>query len=300
MSFAAFQEGLWGARPSALGGAFTALADDANAPAYNPAGISLMGMSELTFMYAQLYSGIDFNVGANETSDLGLGYFSYIPRMFNKRYGTFGLSWTNFSASNLYREDTFYLSYANAIKYQRQDANPIFAYGLNVKYLRRNVTGDQRTDVDPVFNGGSASDAVTADLGLIYRPDWEILPGLKFGLAFQNLTEPDIGLSKTDRVPLKSTLGVSYQDRYFRWINPSLDISRRDGRTLVALGWEGWFAKDSLALRLGGDEDRITGGLGYQFKILRSMVMRLDYAILWPFEVEESNGSHRISLTTSF
>src|SRR5437773_12167185 len=82
---AAFQESLWGARPSGMAGAFTALADDANAPAYNPAGISFLAHNEFTIMYAQLYTGLNLNAGQSDTSKLGLGYFGFAPRIQNTR-----------------------------------------------------------------------------------------------------------------------------------------------------------------------------------------------------------------------
>ena len=41
----------------------TALADDANAPVYNPAGISFITQNEVTFMYARLFSNVNFYSG---------------------------------------------------------------------------------------------------------------------------------------------------------------------------------------------------------------------------------------------
>jgi hypothetical protein len=298
-AYAAFQEALWGARPAALAGAFTALADDANAPAYNPAGISLLDRNEITFMYAQLYSGLNLYAG-EDTSRLGLNYFSFAPSIKDKEYGSFAFSWSNFTATNLYREDSFTLTWADARQFEAMNAHPIFAYGANLKLLRRAFSTDSRTDNDPVFRSNRDSNALSADVGAIYRPDMKILPGLKVGANIQNINEPDMGLQTTDRVPARYTVGVAYQDLKYRWFNPALDISRRRGRTLVAGAWEGWFVKNTLAFRFGGDKTQLTGGMGYQFMILDSTVIRLDYAILWPLEIEDTNGSHRISLTTSF
>lgn len=295
---AAFLESLWGARPASLGGAFTAIADDANAPAYNPAGLSLIKDSEMTFMYAQLFSGLDANVG-DETSKLGLGYFSYAPAIKDKAYGSYAVSWSNLTASNLYREDTFTLSFADARQFESLSQAPILAYGVNLKYLRRSFSTDSRTDQDPVFKGGRDSGAPTLDLGIIYKPNLRILPGLKVGLAGQNLTEPDIGLAQTDRVPMKLSLGVAYQDPAFRLFTPTLELSRRRGRTLFTAGVESWLAKEVLAVRVGGNEDEIGGGIGYQFKLGKTQ-MRLDYGLLVPLEVNDTNGSHRLSISAAF
>lgn len=295
---AAFQESLWGARPASMAGVFTALADDANAPSYNPAGISLLERNEVTLMYAQLYTGVDLHAGV-DSSKLGLGYFSIVPQIRERRYGSYALSWTNFVATNLYREDTLTLTVADARSFEgKQGRQPILAYGANLKLLRRSFTAAPQT-TDPVFSSGGDSDAVTADLGLIARPDFSFFPGLKVGLSAQNITEPDMGLKESDPVPARYTLGLAYQDLRYQWFNPAIDISRRNGETLLGAAWEGWFAKNALAFRFGGDKTQLAGGLGYQF-LIRSIVVRFDYAILWPLEVEGTNGSHRISLTTSF
>lgn len=297
--FAAFREALWGARPAALAGAFTALADDANAPSYNPAGIAFLNSNEITFMYAQLLSGLDLQAG-DETSKLGLGYFSYVPKIKEKKYGSFGLSWTNFSATNILREDSFALSYANLLKLDQLKGQPLFSYGANLRYLRHSFSPDNYSASDPVFQSGRSADALTFDLGAMYRPNWTYTPGLKFGVAAQNITEPDVGLYKTDRVPARYSLGVAYQDLRYRLFTPALELSHRDGRTLLSLAWEGWMARDSLALRLGGNEDQLGGGLGYQFKLGANLSMRLDYSLLWPLDVDGTNGNHRVSLTTNF
>ncbi len=296
---AAFQESLWGARPASLSGAYTAIADDANSPVYNPAGIALMTQSELTFMYARLYNGVSFFSG-EDTSRLGLGYFSYVPAIKDKKYGSYAISWTNFVASNLYREDSFSLSFADSYQFESLKQAPILSYGANLKFLRRAFSTDQRTDVDPVFQGGRDSNAVTFDLGLILHPHLESLPGLKFGVAGQNLTEPNIGLSQTDRIPMRLAAGVAYQDPAMPLVNPSLDFSRRNGRNLVSGAWESWLAKNTIALRIGGNADQIGGGVGYKIQFFKSLDFQLDYALIWPFNIEGTNGSHRVSITTSF
>ena len=300
LSFAAFQESLWGARPAGLAGAFTALADDANAPAYNPAGISFISHNEMTVMYAQLYTGLTLNAGQGQTSKLGLGYFSFVPQIKNREYGSFGISWSNFTATNLIKEDAFTLTYADNIKFESLSENPILAYGANLKFLSRSFSPDNQSANDRVFQSGKKANAIAGDLGLMVRPNFPLIPGLKFGTSAQNINRPDIGLEKTDRVPEKYTVGVAYQDLKFRLLNPALDLSRRNGRTLVTMAWEGWMMRDAFAFRVGGNEDQLGGGLGYQFRLFNGVFMRLDYSLLWPLDVEGTSGNHRFSLTTNF
>ncbi len=296
---AAFQEALWGARPAALVGAYSALADDANAPAYNPAGISMVEKNELTFMYARLFSGVNFYAG-QDTSRLGLGYFSYVPTIKDKKYGSYAISWTNFAATNLYREDSFSLSVADSYQFESLPSKSILSYGTNLKFLKRSFSPDQRTDQDPVFRDGPDSSAMTVDLGLQFRPNVASFPGLRFGMTGQNLTEPNIGLSATDRVPMRLSVGVAYKDAALPLIGPAFELSRRNGRTLVTGAWESLMAHETLAFRFGANADEVGGGVGYQFRLLSKMMMRFDYAIIWPLNVDGTNGSHRVSISSSF
>ena len=57
---AAFKDSGWGARPVGMGGAFTAVSDDANGVLYNPAGIYRAKYRELNLMHARLYTGLDY------------------------------------------------------------------------------------------------------------------------------------------------------------------------------------------------------------------------------------------------
>lgn len=295
----AFQENLWGARPAGMAGAFTALADDANAPAYNPAGIALIPDSEVTFMYAQLFTGVNLYAG-EESSKLGLGYFSWVPDIQDRRYGSFALSWSHFSATSLYREDSFVLSYADSLLFQDVPREPILAYGINLKFLRHSFTTDARTEQDPVFAGGTDANGITVDLGFLYKPNFAVLPGLQFGLAGQNLNEPDVGLASTDRVPRRIALGAAYKDPSMPLVGPSLEYSKRGDRTMMTGAWEAWIVPDTFAMRVGGNQDQIGGGMGYQFSLFGKVGMRLDYSLLWPFNVDGTNGSHRVSISSRF
>src|SRR5215471_1187387 len=98
---AAFLDSGWGARPVGMGGAFTAIADDSNAPLYNPAGLVQVQWNEVSAMYSRLFSGNSTTGG--DTVHIDQGYLSYVSRA--SKYGSFGVSWANFNTSSLYRED---------------------------------------------------------------------------------------------------------------------------------------------------------------------------------------------------
>src|SRR5581483_2209037 len=112
---AAFQNDGWGARPVGMAGAFTALSDDANAPLYNPAGLTQVQWNEVSAMYARLFTGLTLYSGndstGGDTVHLDESYLAYVSK--NSKLGSFGLSWSNFNTTHLYREDTVTLSYAH-------------------------------------------------------------------------------------------------------------------------------------------------------------------------------------------
>src|ERR1700674_1333131 len=93
---AAFLDDGFGARPVGMGGAFTAIADDSNAPLYNPAGIVQVQWNELSAMYAQLFTGQTLYAGS-DVVNLGQSYLSFVSKP--SRLGSFGLSWANFNTT---------------------------------------------------------------------------------------------------------------------------------------------------------------------------------------------------------
>src|SRR3984893_2886887 len=109
---AAFLDTGWGARPVGMGGAFTAIADDSNAPLYNPAGLVQVQWNEVSAMYARLFSGLTLYSGDDQVH-LDQSYLAYVSKP--SRCGSFGLSWANFNTTHLYREDTVAVSYARNV-----------------------------------------------------------------------------------------------------------------------------------------------------------------------------------------
>src|SRR5215467_15040209 len=76
---AAFEDTGWGARPVGMGGAFTAIADDSNAPLYNPAGLVQVQWNEVSAMYSRLFSGLTLYSG-DDTVHLDQSYVSFVSK----------------------------------------------------------------------------------------------------------------------------------------------------------------------------------------------------------------------------
>jgi len=287
-----------GARPVGMGGAFSAIADDSNAPLYNPAGIVQVQWNELTANYANLFSGLDLHSG-NDTVQLNQGYLAFTSRPI-PHVGSFELSWANFDATHLYREDSVALTYARNMGDFFPILDNALALGVNLKYLRRSVTQDSFTAGDPVFAGGDTASAGTVDAGLLYHPNDGSLQGVRLALVGMNLTQPDVGFGEVDRVPMETRLGIAYQAPQLPWLVPDVDVSRRNGITTVAGGLESWLFHNTLGLRGGANSDEGSMGVSYFQMIGKRFGLRLDYAYTIPYFINDTGGSHRLALTLYF
>ena len=127
--FAAFNDSGWGVRPLGMGGAFSAIANDANAPLYNPAGIVQPENIEMTFMSAKLFTGL-------EGVEVGQNYFSYVNPI-SDRSGSIGLTWASLYDAGIYKEDEIAVSYAHDMDGVISVDDSLISVGINVKYLHR-------------------------------------------------------------------------------------------------------------------------------------------------------------------
>jgi len=294
----AFQDVNSGARPSGMGGAFTAISDDTNAPLYNPAGLVQVQWNEVSAMFSRLFAGEDLYAG-QDTVDLNQSYLAYASKPIPK-WGSIGLSWNNFTTTHLYREDTLTLSLARNVGDLIPALGNDLAAGLNLKYLRRGISLDARTTNDPVFRGGTSASGVAMDVGFLYKPEEGPLTGWRLGFSGQNLNQPDLGFGETDKVPYTLRFGAAYQARQMPWFVPALDVVHRDGITNLLGGFESWLFQDTLGLRAGGNRQEATTGISYYYAVNAKLGFRLDYGISIPFYVKDTTGSHRLAMTAYF
>ncbi|MBI4553661.1 MAG: hypothetical protein HY710_15460 [Candidatus Latescibacteria bacterium] len=168
---AAFEFIPMGARPTGLAGAFVAVADDANSPVMNPAGMSQLGHPELTSFYTVLY-GLD---GLTRTMCAAV-----IPTPV----GGVGVSYEGFGGEG-YRETVMGMSASRAL----------------VSRLMIGVTG--RTLILSIDGYGTAR-ATAIDAGLLVR-----LPGaVRIGLVARNVNRARLAGSR-DQVPRPLCIGMS-------------------------------------------------------------------------------------------
>ncbi|MDO8734061.1 MAG: hypothetical protein Q7K21_02755, partial [Elusimicrobiota bacterium] len=295
--YGAFDELNIGARPQGLGGAFSAISDDANALFYNPAGISNLKKAELTSNYGRLFIGLDDN------SSIGSSFIGYAQP--TEKYGTPGISWYNLSLGGLYDETAISLSYAYPFgKYM--------SAGVSVKNLSRKfgsdpagytetaitpdaqVRNENGKTGDPVFDNGKKSSALTGDVGLFYSYSKNI----SLGISAKNITKPDIGLTNTDKLSAVYRGGVAYKASDYLF---SFETVSKDDDINILTGAEKWFSQKNIAVRGGlslGSRRWRTISIGSS---VRFDNFSFDYAFLWPLSgIKDTLGTHKIALNIKF
>ncbi len=280
----AFKDPGWGARPLGLGGAFTAVSDDSNAVIFNPAGLSRIKANQLDFMYGMPFAGLE---------GVDLGYYLVTGAMNINEDFKFGVGYTNFTAKDLYREDTAMLSFAYSpgLTDFRESA------GITFKYLYHGFTPCEYTEEDAVFADRTSRAAFSLDAGLMI----EFIEQLKIGLALKDINQPDVGLERRDIVPATLSLGFAFShDISPGSLTYALDTSVRDGEYSVSFGAESLLMDESLGVRTGFNLTEFALGATYGYELSEDLSLETSYSFIWPFYIRETYGTHRISVGVRF
>ncbi|MFB0528028.1 MAG: PorV/PorQ family protein, partial [bacterium] len=188
-----------GARPVAMGGAFVAVADDANTTYWNPAGLAQLEEREITAMHNEWLEGIRYEF---------LGYAQ--PIRPEKGGQGFGISAIGLYATGLEErtgdfpepEGTF-AAYDIAVAgaYACKISGTI-SIGANLKLIH------QRIESETAWGGA-------IDIGLLYRAPRRVGRGrfsrdkLQVGFAVQNIGPKIKFIKESDPLPLNIKAGVA-------------------------------------------------------------------------------------------
>jgi len=281
-----------GARASAMGGAFVAVADDISTLYWNPAGISRFQKMQTSFMYAKLIADTDFNWGA-----------IVVPLY---RYGSVGLNITSLSHDDMEvrtieePEGTGRYFSAGDLSIGASYAINLtdrFSIGFSGKYIRSQI-----------YNVSSSS--VGFDIGTLYITGFR---GLRIGATITNfgkkmrmtgrdlylLVDPAPGkYGSNDRIvselqtssynlPLAFRTGVALDviDREYQKLTLAIDAyNPSDNTESVNIGMEYIIAK-TATLRIGynslfntDSEMGLTVGGGINIPISNGTGVIIDYA----------------------
>jgi tetratricopeptide (TPR) repeat protein len=223
-----------GGRALAMGGAYTAIADDATAAYWNPAGLAQLQRKELTTMQASLYS---------QTKLTYVGFA--IP---TKGGSTFALQMTQLASTGFEKVDVTFnqataepqtIQTAGSFADQQQamgfawgkGVTETVNFGIGVKQVTRKLAG-------------SADNFKTMDLGAL-----KLMGPYRLGLVMQNVFSQKTGDTE-DKLPVVMKIGNSirlFKDRLIL----GLDVNKPLAGTMDArFGGEYWIAR-WFAFRFG-------------------------------------------------
>jgi hypothetical protein len=199
-----------GARAAGMGEAFTAVADDVTAIAWNPAGLGRLTAPEFTAMHSQWFqdSSYEFLAAAYPAAwgTLGVSVQGLTVEGIPKRAGDTDAPDGEFDS----KDAAYALSFGKSLGER-------WAAGANVKYVRQEI------------DGRSAS-AMALDLGGLWQSPYD---PLSLGLSVRHLGGEIKFVEEGDPLPMTVTLGAAYKlwdDR----VRLGLDLRRPNDNDLQA------------------------------------------------------------------
>ena len=281
-----------GARAIGMGGAFTAVADDATSIVLNPAGLSNI---DSDFSFTLYTAKMDFGRKHN---------FLGITKNL-KSAGAIGFAWTNAGVDNIpYYDDTgkenpdkrfnstdhaFALSYAYGLPDVSSGALSDISFGAALKIIKSGFD----------FEGAEGTTALGGlDIGVLGHAFEDTV---SCGLAIKNLG----GKVGEGTVPMVLDVGVAFKLLKNHEAMLALDLEHEiidlpESTTGIRLGVEYWL-KNVLAIRAGGkhtgDRRSIFGGFG-----VRVAGLQLDYAFKPTDDTsyQFDGSSHFVSLSYAY
>ncbi len=256
-----------GARPLGMGAAFTAVADDASAEYWNPAGLAFLDEYQLITMYAPYnfgtnlyYLGVGIPLGPNGSlaaSNLMLRSDGFQDRdALNQPSGS--------NQSILHNAAS--LSYARAFRDR-------WSAGVRLRFLQQKIFS-------------ASGNAFALDLSGYTKP-WN---GFSTGLTLTNLNRPKITVdSESDEFRPAARLGLAYRAPRDRFI-VAFDLNKTERQSVYYTTGLEYAPTPLLSLRAGWDEkNAVTAGMGFGFRYLK-----FDYA----FSTQRDLGDYnKVSLT---
>jgi len=270
-----------GARALGMGSAFTAIADNADAPFWNPAGLSQIKKYEVTAMQTKMSTDADHYYVSFAMPCLsgGLG-LSWIQVGMGSITQTSGTTDAYGEVENLgifsYYSNAYLLAYG-------QNITDNISFGLTAKYLTSDMPG-----LISVEGGSAWGYSVTP--GILYRPSQNLSIGFKLDEA---VNYQKWGTDTEEIAPSKYRLGIAYAMLITNYpLLLSCDISQVNKAGYAAEASGGAELQlGQFALRLGTSDGALTAGAGFGVEHVR-----IDYAYVTQTSLSKDNV-HRVSLT---
>jgi hypothetical protein len=256
-----------GARPLAMGEAYTALADDSSSIFWNPAGLAKMSFPEMLYMYDQWFIDIKhqyFNFAYPFSLGTFGGGYSVLDSGDIAGFGPSGEATGNFKTTG------GALTFSWARKFGDH-----LSLGFNLKSISEQLESKQAA-------------ATALDLGFLY----DINPRLSLGLVVANIGPPLKFIA--EETPLPRTIRVGAAARNRLWgnkLNLAADyVNYADGTGGINVGAE-YLVKEMLSLRGGSSRGYLRAGVGVAFAYFS-----FDYAYL---SRPDLGSAHQVSMSYS-
>jgi tetratricopeptide (TPR) repeat protein len=256
-----------GARPLAMGGAYTAQANDSSTVYYNPAGLARMAFPEAMVMQNQHFAEMTQYLGAYAIpTDYGVvgGGYSVLMSGNIEGYDNSGASTSDFDTNS----SSFSFAFARKI-------NQNLSLGIGTKFISEKLES---------YNAST----VALDAGACY----ELNPNVIFGLSVLNVGPGLTFISESTPLPTTYRGGVFYRTLVFNdRVNLAVDAISDSNGTKFCGGAEYW-VKGILALRGGYNGTYPSVGFG-----ILSGLFEFDYAYL---AGDDLGAAHQFSISLLF
>ena len=265
-----------GARPLGMGGAFVAVADDANTIWWNPAGIASIKRKELTLMHNEMGEDIRYQ-------------FLAYNQPVRKLRGGLGGSISYLSVSNIQGYDTGGMPTKKLSTY---DLGIGLCYGLRI--LPSVSGGINFKFIDEKLAHKKAS-TCALDIGGLWKTP---LSGLQLGFSIQNLGGGLKFIQERSSLPLNGKLGCAYEFKFFGAQSTlAVDVNIPVDYSVFVNGGFECKIYNLIALRAGfKSKDDLSSGLRLGIGIGGKNLV-IDYSWLPRGDFQDS---HRMSATLRF
>jgi long-subunit fatty acid transport protein len=291
-----------GARASALGGAYTAVANDASAVFWNPAGLALSDGGHVFLSQTRWIADINANAGAASFNVENLGVFGV--HVLAVDWGT--LHGTRFSGGAELFEETGEFSpesWALGASFARRVSDK-FSFGGNLKFVHENLGTTLEGAFSTPQQFKAEMNVVAIDFGTVFYTGFK---DLRIAMLMQNVSQEKEYRFESFPLPLTFKFGAAMEvSQLFAGLaeNHSVTFSAdalhlRDFSERLHFGLEYGFKK--MVFLRGGyktnyDEEDLTLGSGVRLN-LGSMALGLDYSYL---AFENFDAVHMFSFDFGF
>lgn len=236
---AVFDDYIPSARARGMGGAFTAVADDASSIFFNPAGLA-GSQNHVQIGFAQLYG--------QKFAEHGTAVAAY--KLPNK-WGRIGIGARFFGVTfedvDLMSEQSFSLSHGFVLQH---DIHSTISFGYTGNYHR--LSFDDEDDY---------GDALSVDLGVN-----ALLHGrTRFGFTLTNLFKATMGNENQNDLPSKMALGIAYQP--YDMVTTSIELKKDFAKETEFMGGVEARIFEPLTLRFGVHQNPAIYNLGLGLNI---------------------------------